>query len=174
MNNCSGSMMTMSRIQKMDESVPVASPTYDMPNLVNYSPAPAQPMAAAQPIPAPQIGSNIGNLAPEITPSQDINGIPGTKVYPTPPTFPIPANPILPPGYQEVLDYEDLQYMNGFLRTQIGKTAQVDFLIGSNRMVTQTGRLVGVGLNYILLQEYDTDSILTCDFYNIKFVRFFS
>lgn len=111
--------------------------------------------------------------SPITTQDQEFTGAPGRKVIPTPPTFPVPANPILPPGYQEILNYEDLQYMNGFLRTQIGKNAQVDFLIGSNKMVTQSGRLVGVGLNYILLQEYDTESILTCDFFNIKFVRFY-
>ncbi|MEG1958195.1 MAG: hypothetical protein RR071_10760, partial [Lachnospiraceae bacterium] len=82
-------------------------------------------------------------------------------------------NPLLPDGYQEVLDYNSLQYMNGFLRTQIGKTAEVEFLVGSNKTVVHTGRLVGVGINYIILQEFDTDSILTCDFYNIKFVRFY-
>lgn len=68
---------------------------------------------------------------------------------------------------------ESIQYMNGFLRSQIGRLVEVDFLIGSNSVITKEGYLLGVGGNYILINEIGTNDITACDFYNIKFVRFF-
>ena len=68
---------------------------------------------------------------------------------------------------------ESLQYLNGFIRTQIGRRVQVQFLIGTNTITDRTGTLVGVGANYILLNEVETDDLLACDFYNIKFIRFY-
>lgn len=68
---------------------------------------------------------------------------------------------------------ESLQYLNGFIRTQIGRRVSIDFLVGSNTMVTKLGYLLGVASNYILINELDTNDITTCDFYNIKFIRFF-
>ena len=37
---------------------------------------------------------------------------------------------------------QSLQYMNAFLRTQIGKKVTVDFLIGTNTLVDRTGTLL--------------------------------
>ena len=68
---------------------------------------------------------------------------------------------------------ESLQYMNGFLRTQVGRPVQVDFLVGTNSIVTRSGILLAVGANFILINVTETDDILACDFYNIKFVRFY-
>jgi len=61
--------------------------------------------------------------------------------------------------------------MNGYLRTQIGNYVEVEFLVGSTNILTRTGRLVGVGLNYILIEDLPTGDISACDFYNIKFFR---
>lgn len=68
---------------------------------------------------------------------------------------------------------ESIQYLNGFIRTQIGRRVTIDFLVGSNNMVSKTGYLLGVATNYILINELDTNDITTCDFYNIKFIRFY-
>lgn len=68
---------------------------------------------------------------------------------------------------------ESIQYMNGFLRSQIGRRVEVEFLIGSSTIVTKEGFLLGVGGNYILLNEVGTNDLTACDFYNIKFVKFF-
>ena len=68
---------------------------------------------------------------------------------------------------------ESLQYLNGFIRTQIGRRVTIDFLVGSNNMVSKSGYLLGVATNYILINELDTTDITTCDFYNIKFIRFY-
>lgn len=68
---------------------------------------------------------------------------------------------------------ESLQYLNGFLRTQIGRRVRVEFLLGTNTLTDRTGTLLGVGANYILINESDSDDLLACDFYNIKFIRFY-
>ena len=68
---------------------------------------------------------------------------------------------------------ESLQYLNGFLRMQIGRRVSIDFLVGSNSIVTKSGFLLGVASNYILINELDTNDLTTCDFYNIKFIRFY-
>jgi len=71
------------------------------------------------------------------------------------------------------LNAESLQYMNGFLRTQIGRRVRVEFLLGSNTLTERTGILVAVGTNYIIINEMGTRDLLACDYYNIKFVRFY-
>ena len=68
---------------------------------------------------------------------------------------------------------ESIQYLNGFMRTQIGRRVEVEFLIGSDDLVIKQGYLLGVGANYILLNELGTSNLTSCDFYNIKFVTFF-
>ena len=81
--------------------------------------------------------------------------------------------PITPSTQPPSITANNLQYMNGFLRTQIGRPVKVDFLIGTNTLVDKAGTLLGVGVNYILLQEAETDDLLVADFYNIKFIKFY-
>lgn len=124
-----------------------------------------------------------GSGIPQTQPCPDIPGAKETQPYPdmnrpaplpTPgpfpgkPKFKVPANPLLPPGYRETLDYESIQYLNGFLRSQIGKYISVIQLIGSEIVEDQHGYLVGVGLNYILLQEIETGNIMALDYYTLK------
>ncbi len=66
-----------------------------------------------------------------------------------------------------------LENLNDFLKTQIGRKITVDFFLGANTMVTKTGFLVGVASDYIVINEEDTSDITTCDFDNIKFIRFY-
>ncbi len=68
---------------------------------------------------------------------------------------------------------ESLQFHNGFLRSQIGRRVTVDFLMGANNLVQKSGYLLGVAQDYIILNELDTNDITTCDYYNIKFMRFY-
>ena len=89
-------------------------------------------------------------------------------IIPNAPTFTVPANPLLPEGYREVLDYNSLQYVNGFFRTQIGHYVRVEQLMGSNTIENKEGYLSGVGINYILLQEMPTGNIQVIDAYGIK------
>ena len=94
------------------------------------------------------------------------------QIFPNEPMFNVPPNPLLPPGYQEILSYSNLQYLNGFLRTQIGNFCQVTVMIGTNNTTERSGILIAVGINYLLLMSEDSSEIETVDFYNIKFVRF--
>lgn len=94
------------------------------------------------------------------------------QIFPEEPLFTVPQNPLLPPEYQEVLSYSSLQYLNGFLRTQIGNYCELTFLVGSDSTVTKSGILVAVGINYVLLLDQRDNEITACDFYNLKFVEF--
>lgn len=90
------------------------------------------------------------------------------QILPNNPTFTVPANPLLPEDYSEVLDYNSLQYLNGIFRTQIGRFVRVQQLIGSNITQDFDGFLIGVGINYIILQEYSNQDIRILDIYGIK------
>lgn len=90
------------------------------------------------------------------------------QVIPNSPTFHVPANPLLPQDYNEVLDYNAVQYLNGIFRTQIGRYVKVSQLVGSNTLEEFEGYLIGVGINYIILQDYITGNIRILDIYGIK------
>ena len=64
----------------------------------------------------------------------------------------VPQNRLLPEGYTEVLDVYNIQYLNGYLRTQIGNYCSVQLLLGISGIETKEGVLVGVGVNYIILK----------------------
>lgn len=61
-------------------------------------------------------------------------------------------------------------YTPAFLREQIGRLMRVEFLIGTNNMVDRIGILEDVGASYILLRSLESDSIVYCDIYSIKFI----
>lgn len=86
------------------------------------------------------------------------------------PNFTVPSNPMTPPEYTQTLDYDSVQYMNGFLRTQIGRFVRLEQLVGSNTIEDREGFLVGASNNYVVLQEIGTGNIMTFDLFSIKFV----
>ncbi|WP_129600812.1 hypothetical protein [Anaerophilus nitritogenes] len=86
------------------------------------------------------------------------------------PTSPLPPDFIIEPG-PPVQD--DINYTQGYLRTQIGQYVKVEFLIGTNMFIDREGTLIDVGISYIILQEPQTDDHVLCDIYSIKFVRIF-
>jgi len=65
---------------------------------------------------------------------------------------------------------ESTLFTPGFLRTQIGRRIRVEFLLGTNLLTDRTGTLVAVGASYILLKLIDSDDLMMCDIYSIKFV----
>ena len=67
----------------------------------------------------------------------------------------------------------DIGYTQGYLKSQIGSKIKVEFLIGTNMLVDREGTLVDVGISYIIIIETETDDLLLCDIYSIKFVRFY-
>ncbi|MCH5202259.1 MAG: hypothetical protein J1F17_03530 [Oscillospiraceae bacterium] len=67
---------------------------------------------------------------------------------------------------------QSIQYLNSFMRTQIGRMIEVNFLLGSQNMMNLEGRLLAVGANFILINERNSNNATTIDFYNIKYIRF--
>ena len=112
--------------------------------------------------------TDIEGLTIEANTGNAFNALGAPRVLPASPQFAVPNNPLLPPQYSEILDYNSLQYMNGVFRTQIGKYVKVNQLVGSNNIQEHDGFLIGVGINYIVLQEYDNNNIMFIDFYGIK------
>lgn len=106
------------------------------------------------------INTDSGSLGPSAGQFQNAN--PNTWVVQ------VPQNRLLPQGYTEILDIYNIQYLNGYLRTQIGNYCSVQILMGSNRVETREGTLIGVGVNYIILKIPDTEDTIILDFYTIK------
>jgi hypothetical protein len=133
------------------------------------SPRPtALPSTPAETNPEPPLVNPIEYTGPE-TPFGS-TGIP--IVTPEPPHFSVPSNPLLPPEYKEILSYENLQYLNGFLRTQIGKECMVMMTVGaSGNVISRIGFLIGIGINYLLLQDSCSETIFVCDFYSVRMVQ---
>lgn len=133
--------------------------------------APANPTVPAVPTtPARPVTPTFPPAPPEAEQGIQINPL-LPKVLPASPNISVPPNPLLPPAYASILDYESLQYLNGYLRTQIGNNVEAEFLVGSSNMTIRYGKLIGVGLNYILIEDLITGDVNACDFYNLKFIR---
>ena len=61
-------------------------------------------------------------------------------------------------------------YTPAFLREQMGKLMRVEFLIGTNNLTDRIGILEDVGASYILLRSVESNNLVYCDIYSIKFV----
>ena len=81
--------------------------------------------------------------------------------------------PVVPSSEQPPATVQSTMFTPGFLKTQIGRRMRVEFLIGTGALLDRTGTLVGVGASYILLRMIDSDDIMLCDIYSIKFVTLF-
>lgn len=104
-------------------------------------------------------------------PSQAPGGTTAAPPYPTPQALQgmegaqfemAPGSPV----------QQDVNYTQGYLRTQIGKKVLISFLIGTNTYQDRTGILESVGVSYVILRE-EGNTRLLCDIYSIKFVRIF-
>lgn len=85
-----------------------------------------------------------------------------------PPTSPIPDIGLERPTGPPVM--VNANYLQGYLKTILGRFVRVDFLIGTGTFVDKEGTLVDVGIDYITLREAQTDNLVICDLYSIKFV----
>ena len=112
-------------------------------------------------------GSGIAGASQENTTAQPMQQMQGLG-------FPGPGSmPLSDLGQTQPASAESVQYLNGFLRTQIGSRVKVEFLVGTNTYLEKSGKLLAVGANYIILQEAQSDDLLVCDFFNIKFITIF-
>lgn len=118
------------------------------------------------------VGGGMSSAVPtsQITPATQ-NGISGQM-----PMNGVTQGPVQPvmngatPGTQVPVTVENPLYTAGFLRTQIGRRIRVEFLLGTNLLTDRSGTLVAVGASYILIRLVDSDDLMMCDIYSIKFV----
>lgn len=68
---------------------------------------------------------------------------------------------------------QDANYLQGYLRTKIGKSLRVEFLIGTSILTDRSGILVSVGIDHIVLVPFNSQDLQVCDLYSIKFVEIF-
>lgn len=83
---------------------------------------------------------------------------------------PPPSDFEIAPGSPTMLD---INYTQGFLRTQIGKRMRITFLLGTNMIQDRNGTLEKVGISYVIIKDLDTVTSTLCDIYSIKFVTIF-
>lgn len=104
--------------------------------------------------------------------NQSMNQMPQmTQMPQIPQSMQVPMQDMLEPAIPpEVMD---IQYTQGYLKTQIGSKVKIEFLIGTNMLIDREGVLLDVGVSYIIINETETDDLLLCDIYSIKFVRFY-
>lgn len=138
-------------IKKTSES-PTNKPEYDMP-MPPYRPMEIQDLDLTPTRPS----------ASEIPQSRPTQVDPATQAVPE---INITGAPIGVPVF-------DPEFTQGYLRQNIGKKVRVEFLIGTNMLTDRVGTLTDVGISYIILLLAETDDLLLCDIYSIKFVTFF-
>lgn len=64
-------------------------------------------------------------------------------------------------------------YTPAFLKTQIGKRVEAQFIIGTDLYVDKSGTLIDVGIDYIIIRETNSNNRVLCDMYSLKFVTFY-
>ena len=84
-----------------------------------------------------------------------------------------PGMPLIPSPARMPETVENPYYVSGFLKKYIGKNMKVQFLIGENTLMDRTGKLIEIGASFIVLQPTDSDDLLMCDLYAIKFVTIY-
>ena len=84
------------------------------------------------------------------------------------PMITVPQTPMTPQAYDETIDVTSVQAYVGFLRTQMGRYMRIEQLIGSNVIEDRYGFLVGVGTNFILLQEITSGNLMVIDLFSIR------
>jgi len=114
-----------------------------------------------------RIPSRVSNERLSIPPIDEITG---ESVMPSDYPSDYPLVPLIPATRQDVTPNGSPDHSQEFLRRHIGRQMRVEFLVGANgALIDKTGVLVQVGESYIVLRPADTDDLLMCDLYSIKF-----
>lgn len=66
----------------------------------------------------------------------------------------------------------NLEFHNNFLRSQLGRLVEISCM-ANNEPMKITGYLLGVGTDYIMLNEYETSNIVTLMCKDAKLIRIF-
>ena len=111
-------------------------------------------------------------LASEMPTIPMVQQAPGAPAIQQVPVIPVTQQFQTIPG-PSTMTTDNILFTPGYMRTQIGRRVKVEFLLGTNMLVDREGTLEAVGANYIIIQEAETDDLLLCDLFSIKFVKFF-
>ncbi|WP_010681372.1 hypothetical protein [Acetivibrio cellulolyticus] len=129
--------------------------------------------------PCQHCGAEAASQFTQALPSTQMpTGIPTGPMYSSPmpvqQTTPMPVSPVPVGGTGGAPEtVQNIQYTQGYLKTQIGRHVKIEFLIGTNMLQDREGTLLEVGTSYVIIRETETDDLLLCDMYSIKFVRFY-
>lgn len=134
------------------------------------APAPTHPAKSAPPAKSePQAKSVSATFSPisfdQMTPYLDQKSV---NTNANQPYITIPQTPMTTRELTETIDITDVQSYLGFLRTQIGRYMRVEQLMGSNIVENRYGFLVGIGSNFIILQEITSGNIMVVDLFTIR------
>lgn len=61
-------------------------------------------------------------------------------------------------------------YIPAFLASNIGRYIRAEFVIGTNMYTDRVGKLISVGTNYFVLEDFLSHAQVMCDLYSVKFV----
>jgi hypothetical protein len=160
----------MDNMQDMGYQMPF-NPAMQQQQQPFYNQMPTMPMQPMQPLqPMGTIPGAMGGMQTTGTTAGIMGGmqVPGT----TSGTMPTNIGTVpLGMDQQGETPIMDIEYTQGWLRTQIGKRVKIEFLIGTNMLIDREGTLTDVGISYVIINEVETDDLLLCDIYSIKFVR---
>lgn len=73
-------------------------------------------------------------------------------------------------GFETPPTLVDKNYIPGYLTNLIGRRIRAEFVLGTNLFLDKTGVLREVGVNYFVLEDLITGSLIICDLYSVKFV----
>ncbi|MDR0862493.1 MAG: hypothetical protein LBN30_06970 [Oscillospiraceae bacterium] len=68
------------------------------------------------------------------------------------------------------MEPRDSSYLVGFLQRSLGKAMVAEFIIGTNSFLDKSGVLREVGVNYFILEDFVSHSMVVCDLYSVKFI----
>jgi len=121
---------------------------------------------------------NTSNYIPGISDNKNtasVNNLPSAQKMPMNMTESIgimPENDIMNSSdLSGAYDPSSIKYLNGFMRSQIGRNIGVEMLIGTNNIVERDGILSVVGHNYFVLHDPKTQKFSAYSFYEVKSVH---
>lgn len=137
-------------------------------------------MQATQQTTTPQTTSTTATTQPSITTQSTQPTSPSNVTQTAPSTQTATATstaeelePIMPYNQPFPVTGESIEYLNGFIRTQLGRRVKLEFLVGTSNLETRDGILLAVGANFILINVENSNDLMACDFYNLKFITFY-
>ncbi|AFS77979.1 hypothetical protein Curi_c09630 [Gottschalkia acidurici 9a] len=130
---------------------------------------PTVPMPPSMPMPPPSSPSRPYRPGRPVEPFQP----PMQPFQPPMQPFQPPMQPVQPIEPEEPPVVRSRDYIQGYLRSIIGRYVKVEFILGTNMLMDREGTLLEVGIDHIVLREPETDDHVVADLYSIKFVRVF-